>query len=107
MPDRHDDQWYQWEGETLLLRLRVQPRASRDELVGPHGESLKVRITAPPVEGQANAHLLRFLAKVFKVPARQVELLAGAGGRDKRVAVHRPEALPASITRAPVAIPRR
>lgn len=101
------DQWYQWENETLVLRLRVQPRASRDEIVGPYGESLKVRITAPPVEGQANAHLLRFLAKLFKVPARHVELLAGAGGREKRVAIHRPAALPAELSLPPAPIAHR
>lgn len=99
-------QWYRWEGETLVLRVRAQPRASRDELVGPHGDTLKVRITASPVEGKANVHLLRFLAKVFQVPASRVELRSGATGRNKCIAVHRPAALPAAIDRGPARTPR-
>jgi len=89
------DGWYRWEGEALLLTLRVQPRASRDEIVGPHGESLKVRITAPPVEGKANAHLLKFLAKAFGVSRAAVELLGGESAREKRVRIVRPAKLPA------------
>jgi len=87
----------QWQGERLILQLRVQPRASRDEIVGAHGEALKVRITAPPVEGKANAHLLKFLAQCFGVPRTAVALLAGESGRDKRVAIHSPQRLPDGI----------
>ncbi|MGL5298306.1 MAG: DUF167 family protein, partial [Plesiomonas sp.] len=53
--------------EALLLRLYIQPKASRDQIVGLHGDELKVAITAPPVDGQANAHLTKFLAKQFRV----------------------------------------
>lgn len=87
--------WYQWQGERLLLNVRVQPRASQDEIVGPHGtESLKVRITAPPIDGKANAHLIKFLAKAFGVPKNQVELIKGTTGRDKRLAISNPKCLP-------------
>ena len=51
----------------LVLRLYIQPKASRDAIVGVHGDELKVAITAPPVDGQANAHLVKYLAKQFKV----------------------------------------
>lgn len=51
----------------LVLRLYIQPKASRDSIVGLHGDELKVAITAPPVDGQANAHLVKFLAKQFRV----------------------------------------
>ncbi len=87
--------WYQWQGEDLILTLRVQPRASRDEIVGPHGDTLKVRITAPPVEGKANAHLLRFLADAFDVPRASVVLLSGDSARGKRVRISSPGVLPA------------
>ena len=87
--------WYQWNGELLLLSVRVQPRASQDEIVGPHGtDSLKVRITAPPVDGKANAHLIKFLAKAFGVPKSQVALISGTTGRDKRIAISKPKRLP-------------
>lgn len=86
--------WYRWDGEDLVLNLRVQPRASRDELSGPHGTSFRVRITAPPVDGKANDHLARFIAKAFGVSRGDVALEAGAAGRDKRIRVHRPKRLP-------------
>ncbi len=56
----------------LVLRLYIQPKASRDSIVGVHGDKLKVAITAPPVDGQANAHLVKFLAKQFRVAKSQV-----------------------------------
>lgn len=87
--------WYRWREDVLELTLRVQPRASRDEIVGPHGEdALKVRITAPPVEGKANAHLLKYMAKAFGVPRGAVNLLSGDTGRDKRIAIHAPSRFP-------------
>ncbi len=51
----------------LVLRLYIQPKASRDSIVGLHGDELKVAITAPPVDGRANAHLTKYLAKQFRV----------------------------------------
>lgn len=86
--------WFDWQDGDLTLRLRIQPRASRDEIVGPHGDALKVRITAPPVEGKANAHLLKLLAKAFGVARSDVTLLSGETGREKRVRIHRPAQLP-------------
>ena len=50
--------WYRWDGGDLLLSLKLQPRSSRDAFAEPWGERLRVRITAPPVDGQANAHLI-------------------------------------------------
>lgn len=51
----------------LVLRLYIQPKASRDSIVGLHGDEVKVAITAPPVDGQANSHLVKFLGKQFRV----------------------------------------
>lgn len=92
------DAW-RWENGDLLLTLHVQPRASRDELAGPHGDALKVRITAPPVDGKANEHLVRFLADTFGVGRDAVELVAGATGRRKRFRIRTPGRLPAGIHR--------
>ncbi len=86
--------WCRHEGGALVLALRVQPRASRDEVMPPLGDRLKVRITAPPVEGAANAHLVRFLAEEFGVPASRVEVIAGHAGREKRVRVTGPRRRP-------------
>ncbi len=86
--------WYQWDQNDLILRLRVQPRASRDGFAGPLGERFKVRITAPPVDGEANAHLIRFLAKAFGVPQSQVRLLSGENARNKDVRIQAPKKIP-------------
>ena len=94
--------WYRWQGDTLILSVRVQPKASKDELVGPcddgqGGESLKIRITAPPVDGKANAHLIKFLAKSFAVAKSRVSVVAGETGRSKRLQIIAPAKLPLSI----------
>jgi uncharacterized protein (TIGR00251 family) len=71
----------------VVLKVQVQPRASRDEVVGPHGEALKIRITAPPVAGAANKHLLKFLAKKLQVARSQMSIASGATSRAKSIAI--------------------
>lgn len=89
--------WYRWDGEALILDLQIQPRASRDELVGPHGDCLRVRITAPPVDGKANQHLRALFAKLCGVPKSAVILEAGESGRRKRLRIEAPRKLPPPI----------
>ena len=81
----------------LLLKLYIQPKASRDQIVGPHGDELKVAITAPPVDGKANAHLSKYLAKQFKVPKGSIVIEKGELGRHKQVRIIAPKLLPAEI----------
>ena len=88
---------YLWDGADVILRVRVQPRACRDEWLGLHEERFRVRITAPPVDGQANAHLRQFLATLFGVAKSQVTLLAGETGRDKRWRIIAPKQWPLGI----------
>ncbi|HEV2291874.1 MAG TPA: DUF167 family protein [Gemmatimonadales bacterium] len=71
----------------MLLRLYIQPRASRTEVVGLHGDAIKVRLAAPPVDGAANEELVRSLAEALDVPRGAVTLVAGASGRRKQVQV--------------------
>ncbi|MEJ2464948.1 MAG: DUF167 family protein [Candidatus Thiodiazotropha sp.] len=87
--------WYRWEGEDLILRLRVQPKASRDAFSGPYGDDeYKITLTAPPVDGKANAHLLKFVAKAFGLPRSQVTLESGAHSRSKCLRLKSPTRLP-------------
>lgn len=81
----------------LILRIYVQTCASKDEIVGFHDDAIKVRITAPPVEGKANKHLLAFLAHVFAVNKQQVSLISGDSHRQKRIRIFHPELLPAKL----------
>lgn len=90
--------WYRWDGDDLLLFLKVQPKASRDELAEPLGDALKVRITAPPVDGKANSHLIRFLAKTFGVAKSAVILESGDGSRNKRLRIRKPRQLPKIVS---------
>ncbi|MCD6339633.1 MAG: YggU family protein [Verrucomicrobia bacterium] len=71
--------------EGVLLRVRVQPRASREETVGLQDGRLKVRVTAPPAENAANEALLRFLAKKLGCARGRISLVKGAKGRAKTV----------------------
>ena len=87
MPCRRD-------GDDLLLNCYLQPRASKDEVVGEHGGAIKIRITAPPVDGEANAQLVHFLSKQFGVSKREVVIESGATGRRKTVRIIRPSRTP-------------
>lgn len=71
----------------LELSIHCQPRASKTEIVGFHGDALKVRLAAPPVEGQANGELCKFLARFFAVSPQDVQILSGKGARQKRVLI--------------------
>jgi len=73
--------------EAALLHVRVQPKASRNEVVGFEGEALKVRVTAPPADGAANAALLGLLARHFGCPRSAVALVRGHKSRDKWVRI--------------------
>ena len=73
--------------EGVTLKITVQPRASRDEVVGPYQDTLKIRITATPVAGGANKHLLKFLAKRLKTPRTGMVIQSGATSRTKTIAI--------------------
>lgn len=90
--------WYHWEGSDLILAVHVQPKSSCDAVSGTYGDYLKIKITAPPADGKANDHLVRFLSRLFDVPRRQVVLLSGEYSRTKRLRIHRPRSLPGEIT---------
>lgn len=86
--------FYQWQGENLILDCHLQPGARAIGFAGLHGERLKIRISAPPVDGKANAMLIEFLASAFAVSKRQVSLLSGQQSRHKRVLIETPQQLP-------------
>lgn len=79
--------WFRRNGDVITLTLHVQPGAKRTEVVGLHGEALKMRLAAPPIEGRANETLLKFIAEFFEVPILKVELKQGGQSRHKVVAI--------------------
>jgi uncharacterized protein (TIGR00251 family) len=73
--------------EAVTLSLRIQPRASKNEILSMEDGRLKVRLTAPPVDGAANEALVKFLAGLIRVAKSRVEIVSGHTGRDKVVRI--------------------
>ena len=75
----------QVDSASVSLSVHVQPKASRTRIAGLHGEALKLCITSPPVDGKANAAVIQFFAKLFKIPKAAVTIASGEASRDKRI----------------------
>jgi len=84
--------WISQAGADVILVLHVQPGAKRTEIAGLHGDSLKIRLAAPPRDGRANEALIAFLAERLGVPRRAITLQSGATSRHKVVALELPAA---------------
>lgn len=85
---------YQWQAEALLLHCHIQPGAKVTEVSGTHGDRLKIRLQAPPVDGKANEALVAFLAREFGVAKSAVTLVRGHSSRQKTVKIEQPQTLP-------------
>jgi hypothetical protein len=72
----------------LLIDVRVQPKSSQNAIVGIHGEALKIKLNAPPVEGKANKALIQLVAKLLKCSKSNVEIVSGQASRNKRLLIH-------------------
>lgn len=79
--------WLRVSGDDVVLSLHIQPGAKKTEVAGLHGEALKIRLHAPPVDGKANDALIAFLAERLGVPKARVVLETGQTSRSKRVRV--------------------
>ena len=94
--------FYKWDDNALHLFIKVQPKSSKDEftevLTNPLGDRIKIRITAPPIDGKANKHLIKYLSTVFKVPKSNISIKNGETGRNKHLIIQRPKQLPKQIT---------
>lgn len=82
--------WFYWREKTLFVHVYLQPRASKDEIVGVHDDCLKIRLTAPPLEGRANKYLTKFLARCFHVSEASVTIKQGEHSRKKWVQIENP-----------------
>lgn len=93
--------YYQWQQHKLYLNCYLQPRAAKDEFIGPYEENLKIRITAPPVDGKANKHLVKFIARQFQVSASKVTLVRGATSKYKCLCIDDPGFIPQALDIVP------
>lgn len=82
--------WLKSHAEGAWLRVVVVPNASHSAIAGLHGDALRIRVAAVPVDGRANDALLEYLARALDVPRRALRLDAGHGTRAKRVVVAQP-----------------
>lgn len=89
--------WFRVDGEFTIVTIHAQPGAKRTEVQGLHGDALKIRIAALPIEGKANVELMRFLATVFGVRQRDVELVSGETSRSKQFRIRDSKIDPASV----------
>lgn len=92
-----ENEYFTWQNRDLILHCRLQPKAAQDEFAEVVEGRIKIRITAPPVDGKANKHLIKFLAKQFRVPQDSVTILSGDNSRQKRIMIVDPQQLPASL----------
>jgi uncharacterized protein len=80
--------------EGILIKIYVQPRSAKNAIVGPHADSLKVKLTAPPVEGAANKMCAEYFSKLLKLPKSSVEVVSGHAGRSKGLMILVPDEKP-------------
>lgn len=69
----------------VVFKVIVQPRSSKNMVAGVHGDALKIKLTAPPVEGAANKMCVRFLSEFLRIPKSRVDILSGHSSRSKRI----------------------
>jgi uncharacterized protein len=73
--------------KAILLKIYLQPKSSKNEVVGPYRDGIKVKVTAPPIEGKANEALIRLLAKTLDVPPSRIEIIKGHHSREKTLKI--------------------
>jgi uncharacterized protein (TIGR00251 family) len=89
--------YYQWLGDDLVLECQIQPRAREDAFTGVGEDTVKIRITAAPVDGKANQHLIKFLSRQFRTPPSNIRIEKGQSGRRKRVRISAVRRLPPEL----------
>lgn len=95
------DTFYRWQGQDLILQVKVNPKSATDQIT-PLGDRLKIKITAPPVDGKANQYLIQYLAKVFVVTRSKIQIERGAHQSLKTIRITQPGSLPNFITPSPI-----
>ena len=86
-PDAPLLNWFHTDGDALILSIHAQPGARQTLIQGLHGDALKIRVAAPPLDGRANDEIRRFLANVLQVPQRDVTIMSGEKSRSKRFCI--------------------
>jgi len=80
--------YFQVNGQDLVFKVHIQPRSAGNQIAGVREDAVKIRLTAPPVDGEANRACIKFLAKQLNVAKSDLEIISGAGSRSKKIRVH-------------------
>jgi uncharacterized protein len=89
------DSFFAWDGDTLIVNILGKPAASKDAIGKPKGAQLKISVTAQPKDGKATDHMVRFLAPLFGVAVRDIEVVFGQENVNKQLRIKAPTKLPA------------
>jgi uncharacterized protein (TIGR00251 family) len=96
------DSFFGWDGDTLVVNILGKPASSKDAIGKPHGHQLKVSVTAAPKDGRATDHMVQFLAPLFGVAVRDIEVVFGRESVHKQLRIRAPKRLPPVFGDAPV-----
>lgn len=89
--------WFSWQQKVLSINCLIQTRSKKTEIVGVQDNCLKIRIKAMPIDGKANAELIKFLANSFGVSQSKIEILHGVSSKRKQVTIHEPTKFPEAL----------
>ena len=71
----------------VVLKVYLQPKAKKNQIVGPYRDGIKVKVTAPPIQGKANEGLIQLFAKTLEIPASHIEIIRGHHSREKTLRI--------------------
>lgn len=86
--------FYRWDGDNLILNCVVHPRSKQELIVGIEADTVKIKLTAPPVDGKANKQLVKFLSKQFQVKQSAITIVTGQSSRLKKLCIEQPRVIP-------------
>jgi uncharacterized protein (TIGR00251 family) len=96
-----DGSFFRWDGDVLVVNILGKPASKQDAIGKPKGAQLKVSVTAAPENGKATDHMVRFLAPLFGVAARDIEVVFGRENVNKQLRIRSPKTLPPVFTDVP------
>ena len=86
--NRDTNEYFKITGKDIVIKVKIIPGSSKNKIIGVYNDSLKITITAPPVEGEANKKCIAYLAKCFDVAKSKIEIISGKNGKNKLIKIY-------------------
>ncbi|MDD5014128.1 MAG: DUF167 domain-containing protein [Atribacterota bacterium] len=83
-----NDDYFKITGKDIIIKVKIIPGSSKNKIIGAYNNSLKIAITAPPVEGEANKKCIAYLAKCFNVAKSKIEIISGKNSKNKLIKIY-------------------